>query len=68
MVAAPEGPTRFVRREFTVDAAREAMSVYRPDIFDAAVGPVAVKRPVPDCVGTQFGAVFDAEAFLATGA
>lgn len=53
--------------EFAPDAAREAMSVYRPDIFDAAVGPVPVRHPVPDCVGTQFGEGFDAAAFLARG-
>lgn len=50
------------------DAAREAISVYRPDIFDAAVGPTPppVARQ-PDCVATQFGAVFDKDRFLATG-
>ncbi|MFG1282834.1 CmpA/NrtA family ABC transporter substrate-binding protein [Xanthobacter autotrophicus] len=53
--------------EFAADAAREAMGVYRPDIFDAAVGPVPVKHPEPDCVATQFGAVFDARAFLGDG-
>jgi len=51
--------------EFAADAAQEAMSVYRPDIFDQAVGPVPVKHPEPDCVATQFGEVFDAQAFLA---
>jgi len=55
--------------EFAADAAREAISVYRPDIFDAAVGrPHRPRILTPDCVATQFGAVFDADRFLATGA
>ncbi|OYX08336.1 MAG: nitrate transporter [Rhizobiales bacterium 32-66-8] len=55
--------------EFAPDAAREALSVYRPDIFDAAVGrPHQPRVLTPDCVATQFGAVFDADRFLATGA
>lgn len=54
--------------EWAADAAREAISVYRPDLFDAAVGPpVPAPRPAPDCVATQFGAAFDPERFLATG-
>ncbi len=55
--------------DWAPDAAREAISVYRPDIFDAAVGPTPPTPPhAPDCVATQFGAVFDKDAFLATGA
>ncbi|WP_332117795.1 CmpA/NrtA family ABC transporter substrate-binding protein [Azorhizobium caulinodans] len=54
--------------DWAPDAAREAISVYRPDIFDAAVGAAPPCPPrEPDCVATQFGPVFDKERFLATG-
>ncbi len=53
---------------FAPDAAREAISVYRPDLFDAAVGPTPPTPPhQPDCVATEFGAVFDQARFLVTG-
>ncbi|WP_127090922.1 CmpA/NrtA family ABC transporter substrate-binding protein [Aquabacter cavernae] len=54
--------------EWSQDAAREAISVYRPDLFDLAVGaPSPLPAPAPDCVATQFGEIFDAERFFATG-
>ena len=54
--------------EWAPDAAREAVSVYRPDIFDAAVGPARDLPPrSPDCVATQFGPPFDADLFMKTG-
>lgn len=53
--------------EFSRDAAEEAMAVYRPDLFQAAVGEVPTARPERDCVGTQLGVPFDAEAFLKDG-
>lgn len=54
--------------EWAADAAREAVSVYRPDLYDAAVGPQPERADLlPDCVATQFGDLFDADRFLATG-
>lgn len=54
--------------EWSADAAREAIGVYRPDLYDAAIGPQSPSpAPQPDCVATQFGPVFDAHHFLATG-
>ena len=54
--------------EWAADAAREAVSAYRADLYDAAVGPQPERANLtPDCVATQFGETFDAERFLATG-
>lgn len=53
--------------EFSRDAAAEAMAVYRPDLFQAAVGAVPQAKPAPDCVGTQLGDAFDPERFLTGG-
>ncbi|HQS11188.1 MAG: nitrate transporter [Rhizobiales bacterium 24-66-13] len=54
--------------EWAPDAAREAISVYRPDIFDHAVGHAPVHHTAePDCVATRLGAPFDAARFLKSG-